>query len=134
MDYETAMKRYFNAKRAIDLIEAEAAEKAKPEKEKMMLLAKWMEAKALEDGLKNVPVKGVGTGYWAVSTSATVANPEAFWNFVRENQAWDLVENRASSKAVKSFIDAHNAPVPGVNFGQIQVFKIKTASLSEKDQ
>ena len=92
-----------------------------------------MEAKALEDGLKNVPVKGIGTGYFTTILSATVANPSAFKQFVKENDAWDLIENRASSTAVKSYIEGNNAPVPGVSFSQTQVFKIRSASSTRKE-
>ena len=133
MDYETAMTRYMNCRRTVELIEGKASEEAAPYKEKMQALMQWMEAAAHKDGLKNVPVAGVGTGYWTAHMSATVANPTAFWDFVKENQAYDLVETRASSKAVKSFIDGNNAPVPGVNFTQSQVFKIRAASTSDKE-
>ena len=79
----------------------------------------------------NLPVEGIGTGYWTTILSAKVANPAVFWEFVKENNAYDLVENRASSKAVKSYIDGHNLPVPGVNFSQTEVFKVRAVNEKE---
>lgn len=133
MDYESLMTRYMQARRKVDLIEGEAATAAAQSKEIMALCLQVMEAKALEDGLKNVPVKGIGTGYFTTILSATVANPSAFKQFVKENDAWDLIENRASSTAVKSYIEGNNAPVPGVSFSQTQVFKIRSASSTRKE-
>lgn len=128
MNYEVAMALYMKCRREKELLEAETAVKLAPVNEKMKLLLQWMEVKAISEGLKNVPVEGIGTGFFTTHLSATVASPDTFWTFVKENEAWDLVETRASSKAVKSYIDGHNAPVPGVNFSQTQVFKIRAAS------
>ena len=127
LTYEKAMRLYFNSKREVDLIEGAAKAACAPHKEKMALLSQWMETKALEEGLKNVGVAGLGTGYWATHISATVADKDTFFDFVREHQAWDLLESRASKTAVKSYIEGHNAPVPGVNFSQTQVFNIRQA-------
>lgn len=131
MDYANAMSLYMDCRRQKELIEGEAAVRLAPIKEKMALLLDWMEVKAQSEGLKNVPVAGVGTGYWTTHMSAVVANPGEFWSFVKKNDAFDLVETRASSKAVKSYIDGHNAAVPGVTFGQTQIFKIRAANSKE---
>jgi len=133
MDYATAMTLYMKCRREYELIEGECAVKLTPVREKQQALLQWMEAKAMSEGLKNVPVAGVGTGYWTTHLTATVANPTVFWDFVKQNEAFDLVETRASSKAVKSYIDGHNAPVPGVNFGQTQVFKVRAANVKDKE-
>lgn len=131
MDYNSAVTLYMKCRREKELIEAEMKVQLAPIKEKMDLLLQWVETKARADGLKNVPVEGVGTGYWTTAMSAKVANPGVFWDFVKANNAFDLVENRASSKAVKSYIDGNNAPVPGVNFSQVEVFKIRAAGEKE---
>lgn len=134
MTPENAMRLYYAERRAVELLEGECAEKCAKSKEKMRLLMQWMEAYTHQQGLKNLPVDGVGTGYFTTSLSATVANPAEFWDFVKKNQAFDLVENRASAKAVKSFIDGNNAPVPGVSFSATQIFKVRAANAtSEKE-
>jgi len=125
------MTLYMKCRREKDLIEGEAKVKLQPVKEKMDLLLQWMETKALSEGLKNVPVVGVGTGYWTTILSAKVANPTVFWDFVKSTGAYDLVETRASSKAVKSHIDGTNTSVPGVDFSAVQVFKVRAANEKE---
>ena len=133
MDYQRAMELYMRCRREVELEEGAVAKKVAPLKEKMALLAQWMEAKGLQDGLKNIAIAGVGTGYWTTALSASVANPEAFWSFVKENQAFDLVETRAKATAVKSFIEGNNAPVPGVTFAMTKIFKIRAANSSDRE-
>ena len=133
MTYDKAMKLYFKHKAEADIIEAEVKEKLKPHKEKMEVLLAWMEEKALKDNFKNVPVQGVGTGYFTTKSSASVADREVFFNFVREHGYWDLLQARATEKAVESYIDANNEPVPGVSFSKVQVFRIRRAAPKDVD-
>jgi len=128
LDYESAMTLYYKSKREVDLAEGECAAKIAPHKAKMKALVEWIEAKALLDGLKNVPVEGLGTGYWTTHLSAKVANQTEFWEHVKSTGNYSLVETRASSISVKDYINSHNAPVPGVSFSQTQVFKIRAAN------
>lgn len=131
MDYEKAITLYMKCRREKEIIEAATKLTLAPLNQKLSLLLTYVEMKALQDGLKNVPIEGVGTGYWTTHASAKVANAEAFWAFVKENEAWDLVENRACSSAVKSYIEGNDTPVPGVNFSQVQIFKIRAANEKE---
>lgn len=133
MDFNKAMKLYFDCKREVELIEAEAASKAANAKEKIKTLMQWMELKAREEGLKNVPVEGIGTGFWKTVTSAKVANRTEFRDFCQKNELWDLMEIRAASTEVKRYIDKHNAPPNGVTFGQTSIFQIRSASEKAKD-
>jgi hypothetical protein len=134
MTPEQAMQMYYADKRAVELAEGECAAKCAKPKERMKLLLQWMETYTHQMGLKNLPVDGLGTGYFTTHLSAVVANPAEFRGFVEANNAWDLVELRAASKSIKSYIDGNNAPVPGVSFSAVQVFKVRAAnSTSEKE-
>ena len=127
MDYNKAMTLYFQCRREVEVIEGELAAKMKPLKEKMVLLTQWIEEKAKLDGLKNVSVDGLGTGYWTTTNSAKVNNRTAFKEFCEKNDLWDLMEIRAASAQIKDHIDRTNTVPAGVSFGQVQVFRIKTA-------
>lgn len=127
MDYNKAMTLYFQCRRELEVIEGEMAAKVKPLKEKMQLLSQWIEEKARQDGLKNVAVAGLGTGYWTTTNSARVANRTAFKEFCEKNGLWDLMEIRAASAQVRDHIERTNVVPEGVTFTQVQVFHIKTA-------
>lgn len=132
MTPEQAMQMYYAEKRSVELAEGECAMKCAKPKERMKLLMQWMETYTHQMGLKNLPVEGLGTGYFTTHLSAKVANPSEFRSFVETTNQWDLVELRAASKSIKSYIDGHNTPVPGVSFSQVQVFKVRAANEKEE--
>jgi hypothetical protein len=124
MNFDRAAQLYISLRQEKEAVEAEAKRRTAEIKAKMAELENWFTLKAEEAGLKNVPTMH-GTAYWSTHYSATVAAREPFFEFVKENDAWDLVQARASSSAVKSFIDGHGEPPPGVNFSAVKVFNLR---------
>lgn len=57
-----------------------------------------------------------GTVYRTTRRSASIADGDAFRQFVIQNEAFDLVDWRANANAVDDFIKSESAPPPGVNF------------------
>lgn len=108
----------------IDRINAEAKKKVANLKLIIDDLENWFALKAQEEGLKAIPTS-VGTVYWATHYSATVANPTAFKDFVIANGLYDLMETKASKIAVKSYIEGHGEPPPGVNFSSRSAFNLR---------
>ncbi len=131
MNYELAAERYLETRAEIDKLEAEHKVAKAVLTQKLVVLENWFTAKAQEDGLETVKT-AVGTGYWSTHNTATVASREAFFAYCKENDAWDMVEARASKSGVKSFIEAHGEPPPGVNFSTNRVFNFRKSSSQEK--
>lgn len=126
MNYDTACERYLAVRKEIeDLERAHKLAKAKLT-EKLVAVENWITAKAQEDGLDTIKTPH-GTGYWSTHHTATVASREELFAHCKEHDAWDLVESRASKTAVKSYIEAHGAPPPGVNFSSTRVFNLRKA-------
>ena len=57
-----------------------------------------------------------GTVYRTTRRTASIADGEAFRQFVINNEAFDLVDWKANALAVDDFIKEEKAPPPGVNF------------------
>ena len=57
-----------------------------------------------------------GTAYKRVQTSCTIADRDAFLNFVREGDNWAFADLRANAPAVKAYLDANESLPPGINF------------------
>lgn len=132
MNYETAAKKYVELRNEIDRINAEAKRKVVELKKLQIDIENWFSIKAEEEGLKTVPTT-CGTAYWSTHHTASVAEATAFKDYVFSHpEARDLIEARASKLAVKSFIDAHGTPPPGVNFSSIRVFNLRKPPASEE--
>ena len=130
MNYDIAAERYIQVRNEIDSLEREHKTAKAVLTEKLVALENWMTAKAQEDGLETVKTPH-GTAYWSTHHTATVGSREEFFNFCKEHDAWDMVESRASKTGVKSYIEAHGAPPPGVNFSSAKVFNMRKAQSKE---
>lgn len=127
MNYEKAAELYLQSRGELDELDREYKEKKAKVKEKMVALENWFTAKATEEGLKDIKTDH-GTIYWSTHHSATVASREDFFNFCRDNNAWDLLEARASKTAVKSHIESTGEAPPGVTFKSVSVFNFRMSN------
>lgn len=66
-----------------------------------------------------------GTAYASVRTSASVADKEAFMEYVKNTEQWPLLEVRASKTAVEQHRDLHEDLPPGVNWREERVVNIR---------
>lgn len=66
-----------------------------------------------------------GTPYVSRRTSATVADWDAFLDWVRRNGEWSMLERRANKTVVQSWRDEHNDLPPGLNWREERVVNIK---------
>lgn len=130
MNYEEAAARFLKVRGEIEDLDRQHKEARAKLVEKMALLENWFTSKATEDGLATVKTS-YGTGYWSNHHTATVASRDAFFSYCKEHDAWDMVEARASKTGVKSFIEAHGEPPPGVNFSTAKVFNFRKAQTKE---
>ena len=66
-----------------------------------------------------------GTVYRTEKKSASLADAQAFMDFVVANQAFDLIDRKANVMAVEEFIKENTAPPPGVNFSSTFVVGVR---------
>lgn len=60
-----------------------------------------------------------GTIYLTTKSTASLEDADAFMRHVIGTEAWDLLDRRANSSAVKAYIDENNTLPPGVKFSQV---------------
>lgn len=68
-----------------------------------------------------------GAVYKSEKKTASIADAQAFMDFVIANNAWDLLDRKANVTAVEEFMKSKNAPVPGVNFSTTTVAGVRRA-------
>jgi len=69
---------------------------------------------AMQDNNLNSMKSVHGTAYKATRTSAKVVDWVQTLQFIRANEAWDLLERRVSKLAVQAVMEETKQPIPGV--------------------
>ena len=99
-----------------EALEAEIKEQVSSIKEKMGKLEAWIQAKSDETGVKSFKTDA-GTAFLTTSDFASVGDWDAVLNFVKTNDAYDMLTKGVNKTAVRGYIDANKAVPAGVNFG-----------------
>lgn len=79
-----------------------------------------------ETGAESVKTE-FGTAYKSSRTSATVANRDVFFTFVKTHDAYELLESRCNKTAVAQYKAANDDLPPGVNWREEIVVNIRRA-------
>lgn len=69
-------------------------------------------------GSDSVNVRGVGTAYRTIKASCTVADKDAFMQYIRNNEAWEMLDIRANKTTVAQFRAANDDIPPGLNWSE----------------
>lgn len=77
-----------------------------------------------DNGLDSIKTDA-GTAYRTTRTSATVADWDACFNFIREHELWHMLEHRVSKKAVEEFKAANDELPVGINWREEAVVNIR---------
>lgn len=107
---------YMKLRSQKEAIEAEVKDRVSTIKAKMEKLEAWIKEQADAQGVTSFKTKH-GTAFLTTTDYANVADWDAVLNFIREQEAFDMLEKRISKIAVRGYIDANKAVPPGVNYG-----------------
>lgn len=118
MKLNDAIAAYVKLRDAKAALKKKHDEAAKPITEKMEKLENAI-LKAFQATGQESAKTSAGTAYKTTKSSATVADRDAFLEFVRAEGAWEFLENRVSKSAVEEYRQAHEALPPGVNYSSV---------------
>jgi hypothetical protein len=99
-----------------EAIEAATKEKTSAIKAQLDKLEAWLIDQAQAQGVTSFKTKH-GTAFLATTDFASVGNWDEVLSFIREHEAYEMLERRVSKKAVRSYIDEHKSVPNGVNYG-----------------
>lgn len=116
VNIDDVISTYMKLRGQKDSIEKSAKEQVAVIKEKMEKLEAWIKEQADQQGVTSFKTRS-GTAFLTTTDFATVADWDAMLSFVKENEAYDLLEKRVSKVAVRGYIDQTKAVPPGVNYG-----------------
>ena len=85
-------------------------------KTKMDKLESYLKAKMDEQGLTSFK-SDYGTAFLTTTDYANVESWDKTLKFIRDNEAFDMLEKRVSKVAVRGYIEANKSVPPGITYG-----------------
>jgi len=113
---DKVVKKYLDLRAKKAEVEAELKAKTKEINDTLSKLEAWIKVKADEDGVTSFKTK-YGTAFLTTTDYAQVADWDATLAWIKDNEAYDMLEKRVSKAAVRGYIEANNSVPPGVNYG-----------------
>jgi len=113
---DTVIDTYLKLRRKKEAIESETKEKVKGIKDNMAKLEGWIKEQADNQGVKSFKTDH-GTAFLTTTDFAQVADWDAVLGYIKENDAFDMLEKRVSKTAVRGYIEKNKSVPSGVNYG-----------------
>jgi len=113
---DSVIKKYMKLREEKTAVEAEIKERVDKIKADMAKLEAFLKAKMDADGLTSFKSEH-GTAFLTTTDFANVEDWDAVLKFIREEEAYDMLEKRVSKTAVRGYIDANKEVPPGIRYG-----------------
>jgi len=113
---DSVIKKYMKLRDEKAAIEAEIKERVDKIKADMAKLEAFLKAKMDADGLTSFKSEH-GTAFLTTTDFANIEDWDAVLKFIREEEAYDMLEKRVSKTAVRGYIDANKEVPPGIRYG-----------------
>jgi hypothetical protein len=113
---DAVIKKYMKLREKKAATEAEIKERVDAIKADMAKLEAFLMAKLDADGLTSFKTE-YGTAFLTTTDFANVEDWDAVLRFIREEDAFDMLEKRVSKTAVRGYIEANKEVPPGIKYG-----------------
>ena len=107
---------YMTLRSKRDAIEGEVKTKVADIKAKMEKLESWIKTQADAQGVTSFKTKH-GTAFLTTTDYANVGDWDAVLEFIKTNDAFEMLEKRVSKTAVRNYVENDKFVPPGVNYG-----------------
>ena len=126
-DMEKRTKQYIDVRDALKKLDERQKAERKPLLEIQERLAGIIRTFMDANKLENLRTQH-GTCYTSTRYTASLADPDAFMKFVIANNAFEMMDRRANSTAVREYVEEHKQLPPGVNLTALQTVGVKRPS------
>ena len=124
---EQVVETYLKLRRKKEAVENETKDRVAELKAKRTKLESWLMQKADEDGVTSFKTTA-GTAFVTTTDFANVADWDAVLTFIKENDAFDMLEKRVSKTAVRAHMDETGDVPPGITYGSKIGINVRKAS------
>lgn len=115
------IEKYLQLRAFIKTREEDQKKELAPYREAMAALEALFKENMDRLGLDNLKTEA-GTAYTSTVASVKTADSQAFFDFVKREEAWHLLEVRPAKTAVQEYVETHKVAPPGVDYStQINV-------------
>jgi hypothetical protein len=121
---DEVVKGYIQLRDKKNQMKKDQGDELRPITEKMTLLENWL-LRDLQTRKVESQKTAEGTAFISTMSAATVKDRDAFFDFVKEKGMWDLLENRVSKSVVRDYLEDTGEVVPGVNYQETVVVRIR---------
>lgn len=101
-------------------------------KTKMDKLEAYLKVKMDEQGLTSFK-SDFGTAFLTTTDYANVENWDKTLQFIRDNEAFDMLERRVSKVAVRGYIEENKSVPPGITYGTKLEVNIRKPGAKSED-
>ena len=129
---DKVIAKYIDCRKTKDAIESEAKAKVSDIKEQMAKLEAWLKEKADQDGVDSFKTSN-GTAFLTTTDFARVEDWDSTLEFIKDNEAYDLLEKRVSKTAVRGYIEANKSVPSGINYGTRIDVNVRKPSVKAED-
>jgi hypothetical protein len=116
LNVDQVISAYLRLRSQKEAVENAAKQEAQALKDKMAKLEAWLLAQANDQGVTSFKTKS-GTAFVTTTDFANVADWDAVLSYIKDNDAFDMLERRVSKTAVRGYIDSRGMVPAGVNYG-----------------
>lgn len=113
---DTVMSRRFDLVEQIAIAQGRHKLELEPLNEELSLCEKFIQASMLEAGEQQVKTSSGHMAFFTTQDSVKVGDWNETLAYIRENNAYALLNQAVNKTSVKEYIEAHNAPPPGVTY------------------
>ena len=107
------IKRYQEIKRTKEILDGEYKESIKPYAEALEAIELSLLEYLNSNGLQNLKTE-TGTAYKVIHVNTKMVDRQKLIAFVQKSGNFDLFTNSLTKEAVKSYVETHKEPPPGV--------------------
>jgi hypothetical protein len=116
INVDDVVSTYIKLRNQKELLEAQTKDKVDAIKVKLMKMEAWFKEQMDLQGVKSFKTNH-GTAFLSTTDFAQVSDWDAVLEFIKQHDAYDMLEKRIAKIAVRGYIDKMKAVPPGVNYG-----------------
>lgn len=123
---DEVIKEYIELRDQLEVMEKRHKAEKKEIQDTQNLLEEWIMRFLDQTGSSAIKTDH-GTCYSSMKFSATLADSDAFLNFVKETNKWELLDRRANTTAVRDYVEQEKMLPPGCNLNSSRRIGVRRA-------